>query len=183
MANLWWGQKSSDPKRRYRFLVQMNGAAGSVPIPVWTIKTAAKPKANVSTVEHMFLDYTFKYPGRVTWDNISMTLVDPVDPDLASAFIERLLESGYQYPKDANERTSISKKKAIEALGGDILIQQIDAEGNPIDTWSLKNAYIVSIDFGGALDYTSDEMNELTVEVAFDWAEYKSGVKRSGAQT
>jgi hypothetical protein len=174
MSRQWWGQKSSDPKRRYRFLVSMGGTD----IPVWTIKTAAKPKANVSTVEHMFLDYTFKYPGRVTWDNISMTLVDPVDPDLASAFIKRLLESGYAYPKDPNvSRTSISKKKAIEALGGDILIQQIDAEGNPIDTWSLKNAYIVSIDFGGTLDYTSDEMNEITVEVSFDWAEYESGVR------
>ena len=111
-----------------------------------------------------------------------MTLVDPVDPDLASAFIERLLASGYSYPKDANQRTSISKKKAIEALGGDILIQQIDAEGKPIDTWALKNAYIVSIDFGGALDYTSDEMNELTVEVSFDWAEYTGRVGSTAVQ-
>ena len=173
MPNLWWGQKNSDPKRRYRFLVQINGAG--TPIPVWTIKTAAKPKANVSTVEHMFLDYTFKYPGRVTWDNISMTLVDPVDPDLASAFIQRLFASGYQYPTDPNKRASISKKKAIEALGGDILIQPSDDAGNPIDTWALKNAYVVSIDFGGALDYTSDEMNEITMEVSFDWAEYSAG--------
>jgi len=179
MADLWWGQKKSDPKRRYRFLVQLGGASHMDAIPVWSIKTATKPKANVSTVEHMFLDYTFKYPGRVTWDNISMTLVDPVDPDLASAFIQRLTAAGYQYPTDSNKRASISKKKASDALGGDILIQQIDAEGDPIDTWSLKNAWIVSVDFGGSLDYTSDEMNELTVEVAFDWAEYAKG-KRGG---
>ena len=171
MANVWWGQSASDPKRRYRFLVKIGGAGE--PIPVWSVKTAAKPKANVSTVEHMFLDYTFKYPGRVTWDNISVTLVDPVSPDLASAFIERLLNSGYQYPTTQNKRASISKKKATEALGGDVQIQQIDAEGNPLDTWLLKNPYIVSIDFGGSLDYTSDEMNELTLEIAFDWAEYK----------
>jgi hypothetical protein len=171
MANLWWGNRTSDPKRRYRFLVNIGGQD----VPVWTIKTASKPKANVSTVEHMFLDYTFKYPGRVTWDNISLTLVDPVDPDLASAFIKRLLASGYQYPDTSNKRASISKKKAVDAMGGDIIIQQIDAEGTPIDSWALKNAWMVSVDFGGALDYTSDEMNELTVELCFDWAEYKAG--------
>ena len=172
MANLWWGQKKSDPKRRYRFLVKIGGSGEE--IPVWSIKTAAKPKANVSTVEHMFLDYTFKYPGRVTWDNISVTLVDPVQPDLASAFIQRLLASGYEYPTTQNKRSSISKKKATEALGGNVLIQQIDDAGLPIDTWELKNPYIVSIDFGGSLDYTSDEMNELTLEIAFDWAEYRA---------
>ena len=29
----------------------------------------------------------------------------------------------------------------------------------------------MSIDFGGALDYTSDDMNEIAVEIAYDWAE------------
>ena len=29
----------------------------------------------------------------------------------------------------------------------------------------------MSIDFGGNLDYTADEMNEISVEIAYDWAE------------
>ena len=184
--NFWTNSGVRDPKRNFRFRVSFTGAeedpvlGGGI---MWFAKTATKPEVSFTESTHSYLNHTYYWPARTEWNEVSITFVDPVDPDLASAFIERLLESGYQYPKDANERTSISKKKAIEALGGDILIQQIDAEGNPIDTWSLKNAYIVSIDFGGALDYTSDEMNELTVEVAFDWAEYKSGVKRSGAQT
>jgi hypothetical protein len=71
--SLFWSNVNTDPKRRFRFILQ----AGN--IPVWTVKTAEKPRVTVGTVEHQFLNHTFKYPGRVTWDNITMTLVDPVD--------------------------------------------------------------------------------------------------------
>ena len=31
------------------------------------------------------------------------------------------------------------------------------------------------MDYGGSLDYTSDEMLELTIEISFDWAEREIG--------
>ena len=164
-ADLFWSNVNTDPKRRFRFVLAMGN------VPIWTVKTATKPKANVSTVEHQFINHTFKYPGRVTWDNITVTLVDPIEPDLAQSFINILRASGYTYPTSPNERGSISKELSVlNGLGG-ISIQQIDAEGNPIETWTLKNPWIVSIDFGGNLDYTADEMNEISVEIAYDWAE------------
>jgi hypothetical protein len=166
-ADLFWSNVNTDPKRRFRFIL----AIGDV--PVWTIKTATKPKANVSTVEHQFINHTFKYPGRVTWDNISVTLVDPVNPDLAKMFLNKLRKSGYQYPATSNVRGSISKKKSVEQGLEGITIQQIDADGKVIEEWMLKNPWLVSIDFGGSLDYTADEMNEITVEIAYDWAEVK----------
>ena len=166
-ADLFWSNVNTDPKRRFRFIL----AIGDV--PVWTIKTATKPKANVSTVEHQFINHTFKYPGRVTWDNISVTLVDPVNPDLAKMFLNKLRKSGYQYPATSNVRGSISKKKSVEQGLEGITIQQIDADGKVIEEWMLKNPWLVSIDFGGNLDYTADEMNEITVEIAYDWAEVK----------
>ena len=166
-ADLFWSNVNTDPKRRFRFIL----AIGDV--PVWTIKTATKPKANVSTVEHQFINDTVKYPGRVTWDNISVTLVDPVQPDLAKEFINKLRDSGYEYPTTSNKRGSISKAKSVvDGLQG-ISIQQINADGNVIEEWSLKNPWIVSIDFGGNLDYTADEMNEISLEIAYDWAEIK----------
>lgn len=166
-ADLFWSNVNTDPKRRFRFIL----AIGS--IPVWTVKTAVKPKANISTVEHQFINHTFKYPGRVTWDNISVTLVDPVEPDMAYTFLDKLRKSGYQYPTTSNVRGSISKEKSVmDGLGG-ISIQQINADGTVIEEWFLKNPWLVSVDFGGNLDYTADEMNEITIEVAYDWAEMK----------
>ena len=118
-ANLFWSNVNTDPKRNFRFTLNIGN------IPVWTVKSVNKPKANVAMIEHSFINHVFKYPGRVTWDNLSITLVDPM----------------------------------------------IDAQGVPIETWALKNPWIVSIDFGGTLDYTSDDMSNIAVEIAYDWAE------------
>ena len=166
MSGLFWSNVNTDPKRRFRFILQ----AGN--IPVWTVKTASKPRVSVGTVEHQFLNHTFKYPGRVTWDNITMTLVDPVDPDLAFTFLQKLRRSGYDYPTSPNVRSTINKADATGPQGiSGVSIAQIDADGNEIEKWKLTNPFIVSIDFGGGLDYSAEEMNEISVEMAYDWAE------------
>jgi hypothetical protein len=144
------------------------------------VKTATKPKSNINVEEHSFINHTFKYPGRVTWDNITVTLVDPVDPDLAMTFLEALKRSGYQYPTDSNVRGSISKAKSVREGLGSIVLRQIDADGRPVEEWFLKNPWVVSVDYGGTLDYSSDAMNEITVEIAYDWAELKQGLQASG---
>ena len=70
----FWSTKGSDPKRKFRFQLEIPAVGGvNDAIPVWTVKTVTKPKANIATVEHSFLQHTFKYPGRVTWDNITVT--------------------------------------------------------------------------------------------------------------
>ncbi len=167
-----WTDAKTAPKRHFQFHVSFG--SGATEIPVWTIKTVTKPKANVSSIEHSFLNHTFKYPGRVTWDNITLTLIDPVDKQTAKTVLDALIESGYQYP-DANpnimtgQGKTISKLNATQAIN-DVLIKQTNSEGKTIETWKLNNPFIVSIDWGGTLDYTSDELNEITVELAFDWA-------------
>jgi hypothetical protein len=166
MSGLFWSNVNTDPKRRFRFILQ----AGN--IPVWTVKTASKPRVSIGTVEHQFLNHTFKYPGRVTWDNITMTLVDPVDPDLSFTFLQKLRRSGYDYPTSPNVRNTINKADATGPQGiAGVSIAQIDADGEEIEKWKLTNPFIVSIDFGGGLDYSAEEMNEISVEMAYDWAE------------
>ena len=126
--SLFWSNVNTDPKRRFRFILQ----AGN--IPVWTVKTAAKPRVTVGTVEHQFLNHTFKYPGRVTWDNITMTLVDPVDPDLAFTFLQKLKRSGYSYPTSPSVRSTINKADATGPQGiSGVSIVQIDADGKEIE--------------------------------------------------
>jgi hypothetical protein len=164
-ANLFWSNVNTDPKRNFRFTLNIGN------IPVWTVKSVNKPKANVALIEHSFINHVFKYPGRVTWDNLSITLVDPVDPDLAYTLLTALQRSGYQYPTTENVRGSISKEQAVQNGLQSISLSMINAQGDPIETWALKNPWIVSIDFGGTLDYTSDDMSNIAVEIAYDWAE------------
>ena len=49
----------------------------------------------------------------------------------------------------------------------------IDEEGNELESWTLKHAWIKSVDFSD-LDYSSDEMSEVTVNFRYDWAQYET---------
>ena len=179
MASLFWGQANSEPKRQFRFELSFTSRNGDQPgdIPVWTVKTATKPVAQVSTITHQYIDHTFNFPGRVTWNPIQVTLVDPVNPDLSYAFLDVLGASGYKYPDTAAiSKVSLSKDGFKQTIGT-VVIKQLDANGSEIERWELVNPIITSIDFGGSLSYDSDEMTEITAEITYDWAELtRSGV-------
>ena len=71
----------NDPKRKFRFIVSFNGIqAAQGGALLWYAKTAAKPSFKVETTEHTYLNHKFHYPGSISWEEISITLVDPVDP-------------------------------------------------------------------------------------------------------
>jgi hypothetical protein len=161
-SQTFWSEAASDPKRKYRFIMYIGG------IPLWTVKTAGKPNATVSTTEHQYLNHTFKYPGRVTWDPINVTLVDPVNPNVAKELITRLQNSGYRAPLTPNVTETMSKAKATQQLGT-IRIAQIDADGRSVEEWQLINPWFSKMEFGD-LDYSSDDLSEITVEITFDYA-------------
>ncbi len=111
---------------------------------------------------------------------ITITLVDPVDPDLSFAFLNVLGKSGYKYPTTSDvSKKSLSKKRFTDTIG-QVFIDQIDEDGTVIERWALQNPFITSVDFGGSLDYSSDDMNEVTIEMQFDWAKLEISGAGSG---
>ena len=172
MADLFWSDTGLDPKRRYRYKLVLGD------IKEYYIKTANMPKANVSTVEHSYLDYNFKFPGRVTWDPISVTLVAPAKEGVSDLLDAFLGKAGYVRPVDpvSSGRQSLGKASFKEAFGNkDPYIQLMDQGGTAVEKWTLRNAFLTQVDWGGSLDYTSDEMLELTLEISFDWADVAFG--------
>ena len=97
-----------DPKRQFRFTVEFQGInAAQGGALLWYAKTAAKPSFAVNTSEHKYLNHTFYYPGSVTWNTISVTMVDPVEPDMTATLSDILVSSGYSPPTDATALGSI----------------------------------------------------------------------------
>ena len=167
-----------DPKRQFRFTVEFQGInAAQGGALLWYAKTAAKPSFAVNSSEHKYLNHTFYYPGSVTWNTISVTMVDPVEPDMTATLSDILVSSGYSPPTDANSLGSISKAKAAGALGT-VIITQIDSDGNPLETWTLWNAYIKDVKFGD-LQYGGDDLTETTVELQYDWARVETATESS----
>ena len=160
-----------DPKRQFRFYVEFQGISSPQGgATLWYAKTAAKPSFTVENIQHNYLNHVFKYPGKVTWQDISITLVDPVEPDMAATLSDILVQSGYSPPTDATTDSmgTISKAKAAGALGT-VIITQIDADGGELEKWTLWNSFITEAKFG-ELAYGTDDLTEMSVTLKYDWA-------------
>ena len=168
----WTDAQFEDPKRAYRFLVDIgrmpNGAT-------WYAKSCKKPEITISTIEHNFLNHKFYYPGRAEWADVTVTLVDPVSPDAAINTAALIRASGYNPPKNVNDAATISKQASVAALGS-VRISQINSEGQAVETWTLWNPFITGVTYGD-LDYSSDDMTEITIKIRYDWAIIETPLK------
>lgn len=161
-----------DPKRKFRFQVQFQGISAQIGgAAAWYAKTVNKPSFAVAAAEHKYLNHTFFYPGSVTWQDVTVTLVDPVEPDMAATLSDIVQLSGYKppvTPTDESSLSSMSKAKAAGALGA-VTIAQLDANGAPLETWTLMNAFITEVKYGD-LAYGDDELTEMSLTLKYDWA-------------
>ncbi len=97
----FWADNTTEPKRQHKWLLSLDG------IDSWIIKSVDKPSFTLSEAKHQFLNYEFYFPGRVTFNAISVSLVDPIYPDAASTLYTILGASGYRNPpRPGSERTT-----------------------------------------------------------------------------
>ena len=170
MSSNFWTQPGIEPKRKFRWLLYFAGA------PQFIIKSVTKPSFQINSSSHNFLQHQFHFPGRVTWQDISITLVDPVDPDATLTMYNIIKASGYELPGrvlgSPEGRKTVSKKAMVESLGNFIRIDQIGPGGanEIIESWRVNNPMITSVNFDG-LDYGADESLNIQVGIKYDWAE------------
>ncbi len=164
MAGSFWSDSAVEPKRAYRWVLYLGG------IPEWICKKVSKPSFAVTETTHTFLNHKFYYPGRVEWNTVTVTLADPANPDAAASMMDIIRNSGYSIPGSAQEATltSVSKQSAVNALGT-VRIQQIGSDGTELEEWELVNAWVKDVKFG-ELDYESDDMVDVELEIRYDYA-------------
>ena len=76
-------------------------------------------------------------------------------------------QGGYTLPANENTLTTVEKQRS---LFGDVHIDQIDADGNSIERWTLRQAWVR--DFTQSdLDYEADELSTIDLTFRYDWAE------------
>jgi len=177
-----FGEKTDlkDPKRKFRFTVEIQGIQASQGgAAIWYAKTISKPSFAITSAEHKYLNHTFYYPGSVTWNEVDLTLVDPVDPDMAATLSDIIVQSGYAPPTDTTKLTTISKAKSAGALGT-VIITQIDSDGSPLEKWTLWNSFITELKYGD-LEYGGDDLTEMSVKIRYDWARVETPQSVSSA--
>jgi len=167
----WSEAITTDPRRQHRWLVDISGIDGLASQIAYIAKKVTKPKMTVNTAEHKFLNHTFYFPGNVTYDPVTVTLTDPMNPNSSAALYTLLQESGYVLPRDidssvgpGDQASTVSKRLGTAAMG-DVRIKQLDGDGNLQDTMLLKNSWIESVDFGGELSYEADALVDITMTI------------------
>jgi len=166
----FWNTLEQDPKRKFRWYLIFSNNDGD--ILSLAAKKIDKPKFEISTTPHKFINHTFFFPGRLEWKPITATFVDigGVGSDVATAFTKMITESGYKPPKTQEDcRQSITKKKSVGAFGTSFHIIQVDGAGKAIEKWELKNPWVSTIEYGD-LDYAAEDLVELTLTIVYDHA-------------
>ena len=159
----FWSTGNIEPTRQFRFLISSEDESAWY----WA-KSVTKPSFEVTSTEHQLVNHKFKYPGIVTWNDITITIVDTGKK--AMGLIKKLKATGYVYPDQFDTQGGISKS-ANNYLDF-LTIYQLDADGEPIEIWNLKGAFVKSVNFGD-LDYESDNLVTIQIGIAYDWAEIK----------
>lgn len=192
----FWNEAGVEPKRKFKFLLRFGAASDA--LPSFIVKKVNKPEVTVTETSHKFLGHTFYFPAQTTWNEIIATVVDPAGSggagdalsetvsanttDVAEGLYKVLLAAGYQSPTNVGValaggsaagtlRTFAKSRSTVQF--DQIEIIQIDADGNALETWTLNNAWIKKVAFA-ELDYSSDEISDVTLTIRYDWADLKT---------
>jgi hypothetical protein len=196
----FWNEAQIEPKRKFKFLLTIDGATQDETIPSFVVKKVTKPSFSITEGSHQFLGNKFYYPGKLEWKEIDLTIVDvggfeenPTQEgqvgttagepqiDITSRIINILSKFGYQQPNDVGAElasgafTAGSLKTFSKFAGTSVVpainIQQLDSNGGVIEKWTLNNAWIKEVNFG-ELDYSSEDNVEITLKLRYDWATF-----------
>jgi len=169
-----------EAKRDHKFLLRLSN------IDAYYITDVTIPNATINdTTVHNFLSHQFKFPGKLKWGDSKFTLTDPIDLNAASRLIQHIKNAGYVFPSSFNY-DSVSDpnwylktiKKAgpanaeLNILDG-MTIVSLTSDGQEIEKWTLKNAFVKQADFG-AYKYDTEGLIKVAVSVSCDWVDYQS---------
>ena len=165
----FWANTSVEPKRKFRWVVY-TGA-----FEPWMAKKVTRPGYTIESTEHKYLNHNFYYPGRVTWEDVTLVVADTSAPgyDATSSVYRALEQAGYIFPEDPNARSTISKSRSVGVLQ-QVRIDELSPSGATVGRFILHNAWIQKATLG-ELDYGSSDIMDVTITLKYDYATFNQG--------
>jgi hypothetical protein len=146
-----------EPLRKNRFLIRFPSDLG---IQEWWVSNAGRPTITNNATEIPFINTSTWVVGRYTWEEISITLRDPIGPSASQAVMEWVrLESE---SVTGRQGYAVSYKR-------DLVLEMLDPTGVCVQKWVLKNSFLTVVDHGN-LDYGDDEIADITATCRMDYA-------------
>ena len=129
-------------------------------IPSFQIRTVSAPSFTDEEIKLDHINTYRKIRGKRNWENISMTLYDPITPRGSQAVME-WARLGYESVTGRAGYSDFYKK--------DLTLNILGPVGDVVGEWIIKGAFVVNASFG-EFDWSSSEVVDLGIEVAYDYA-------------
>jgi hypothetical protein len=143
-----------EPKMKNRYVMEIDG------IPSYLIKSAARPSITFETIVLDHINIKRKLQGKGDWQDITITLYDPIVPSGAQSVME-WVRLGHESITGRRGYADFYKK--------DITFYMLGPVGDKIEQWTLKGAFINSANFGD-LSFDSNEPATVELTLSYDYA-------------
>ena len=144
-----------EPKQANRFILYMDG------MPSFMIKALSAVTLNQGIVTLNHINVERKVKGKSTWQDVTMTLFDPITPSGAQAVME-WVRLHHESVTGRDGYSDFYKK--------DLTLNVLGPVGDIVSEWVLKGAIIQSTNFG---EYSWDSVDtaiDLSITMAIDYA-------------
>ncbi len=122
-----------EPKVKNRFIMYVDG------IPSYTIKKIGAVGVTMEEIKLNHINVYRKIKGKAQWDDIEMTLFDPITPSGAQAVME-WVRLHHESVTGRDGYSDFYKK--------DVTINVLGPIGDIVSEWILKGAFIKTANFG-----------------------------------
>jgi len=143
-----------EPKMKNRYILEWDG------VPGYMVKAASRPSIQFETITLDHINIKRKLQGKGEWQDITITLYDPIVPSAAQSVME-WVRLGHESITGRRGYADFYKK--------DITFYLLGPVGDKIEQWTLKGAFISSANFG-ELDWASNDPLSIELTLTYDYA-------------
>ena len=145
---------SFEPTVQNRFIMYIDG------IPSFMIKSATAPNVNLNEVKIDHINVYRKIKGKLKWNDLNLTLFDPITPSGAQAVME-WVRLHHESVTGRDGYSDFYKK--------DVVIDIVGPVGDIVSEWVLKGAFVKNAAFGD-LNFDNDTAAQnITLTLGMDY--------------
>jgi hypothetical protein len=143
-----------EPKMKNRFIFEIDG------IPSYLIRVGNRPSIQFETVTLDHINVKRKLKGKGEWQDVQLTLFDPIVPSGAQAVMEWVRLS---------HESLTGRDGYADMYKKDIQCYMLGPVGDKIEQWTLKGAFINNATFSD-LDWSSNDPAQIDITLSYDYA-------------
>ena len=144
-----------EPKQQNRFILYMDG------MPTYMVRGLSSIGLTQNKITLNYINVLGNIKGKTFWDDVTLTLYDPITPSGAQAVME-WVRLGHESVTGRDGYSDFYKK--------DLTLNVLGPVGDVVSEWVLKGAIITAAQFGDFSYENVDTVQEISLTMAIDYA-------------